>query len=374
MKQKKFGNNNIFKNALHWVLCSSGALLLMSFSASRNRSLPMPGKDKIAKPIDPKEGKKFVSLLPTTRPVTMNTARKANESATVKVALNSNVRSFADNYIHYEKTDLTKMKVWAQPIFKLMDAILIRYNLPTQLKYVAVIESALNRNMRMKSGPTGPWQLTREEGIRYGLIKNGNDYRTDYAKSTEAAAKIFTSLYNRYDDWLLALAAYNAGEGRVNRAIAASGSRDFWKMQGYLPLETRNYIKKYISTHYFFEGSGGITTIGADETKKYKQQSAQNIAKNTDADTLSAATDDSDNVIRLQGMYSKDAVCKALDMDLNEFDKLNPNFDQTLSGGQFYDMHLPNGKTEEFEKEKNEILQQSFNQLLDDANNAMKDK
>jgi membrane-bound lytic murein transglycosylase D len=376
MNRNKIYNHNVVKKIGGSILYSGLMLSFMSFSAPSGRSLPVPGrnkKDDIALPVDPKDGtKNFVSLLPAVRPATANAVKKANTSSITKAVLNPEVRDFVDNYIHYEKDDLTKMKVSAQPIFKLMDAILIRYNLPTQLKYIAVIESNLEQNVRMSSGATGPWQLMHEEGVSYGLIKNGHDYRTDYAKSTEAAAKIFVSLYNRYHDWLLAIAAYNCGIGRMHKAITAAGSTDFWKVQNYLPKETRNYVKKYISTNYFFEGSGGITTMGASETKKYNQQSAQNITKNRENDNaVSAATGNDNEVIRIQGLYSKNAICKILNINVSTFDKANPDFDQALSNGQFYDLRLPDGKADEFKNKKDEILQQSFNALLnDDANDT----
>ncbi|MGF7232735.1 MAG: lytic transglycosylase domain-containing protein [Arachidicoccus sp.] len=367
--QQNFFTLTGVKYVLGMVMMGAFAFSIMSFSSFSDINAPAPGKDK--KVIKAKKGPKgFVTLLPAKTGVTLDptteglsTATTATAPSEVKVALNDKVKDFADNYISKEYTDLTKMKVWAKPIFNTMDKILTEYNLPTQLKYIAVIESSLSKNMRMSSGALGPWQLMPDEAVRYGLRKNGHDYRTDYAKSTVAAAKLLTSLHNRYHDWLLTIAAYNAGVGGVNRAISKAGSTDFWKVQRYLPQETRNEVKKFISTHYFFEGSGGITTMSAKETKKYKREEAQDL----DGDLVEL--NPSSNNIRIKGIYNKEAICKVLDISQNVFDKDNPNFDKALADGQFYDMHLPDGKAASFVQNKDEILRQCFNQLLNDSNN-----
>ena len=80
-------------------------------------------------------------------------------------------------------------------------------------------------------------------------------------KSTHAASRYLTSLFSIYGDWLLVIAAYNGGPGKVNTAIKKSGSRDFWTLQKYLPAESKNHVKKFIATHYMMEGEGGITTV-----------------------------------------------------------------------------------------------------------------
>lgn len=356
------------------LLFGSFAFSLMSFTYK-----PVaPGKDKkAAKPTAKAGPKEFATLLPTAQPVSLDPATEGVEAAPdnavkpseVKVALNPKVKSFAGSYIHHEMTDLTRMKTWAKPVFNLMDGILADYGLPTQLKYLAVIESSLKRNMHMSSGATGPWQLMHDEGVRYGLIKNGHDYRTDYAKSTEAAAKLLTSLHDHYHDWLLTIAAYNAGIGRVDKAIREAGSADFWKVQYYLPTETRNHVKKFISTHYFFEGSGGITTMSAKETKNYKD----NLDDNTNDDATGVdevELTNSNDVVRIRGFYNEDAICKVLNMNQSVFEKQNPDFNKTIADGKFYDLHLPEDKVKEFVSKKDAILQQSFNQLLGDAGKA----
>lgn len=360
--QQNFFTLTGVKYVLGMMMMGAFAFSIMSFTNFSN--INAPGKDK--KVIKATKGPKgFVTLLPAKTGVTLDPNTEGIRSTTalaeVKVALNAHVKDFAHNYINEEYTDLTRMKVWAKPIFKTMDKILIEYNLPTQLKYLAVIESSLSKNMRMSSGALGPWQLMPDEAIRYGLRKDGHDYRTDYAKSTVAAAKLLTSLHDRYHDWLLTIAAYNAGVGGVNRAIKAAGSTDFWKVQRYLPQETRNEVKKFISTHYFFEGSGGITTMSAKEIKKYKSEQDDN------GDLIELNPYNKN--IRIKGIYNKEAICKVLNINESDFDKDNPNFDKALADGQFYDMRLPEGKSASFVQNKDEILRQCFDQLLNNSNN-----
>jgi membrane-bound lytic murein transglycosylase D len=94
------------------------------------------------------------------------------------------------------------------------------------------------------------------------------DERTNYRKSTKAAAIYLKDLHREFGDWLLVLAAYNCGPGPVHSAIKTSGSRNFWKLQNYLPAESRGHVKKFIATHYYFEGQGGVTTLTKAELQK----------------------------------------------------------------------------------------------------------
>lgn len=350
------------------MLMTGFAVSIMSFTSYHNSLLPAPGKDTKLKAKAKAGPKGFVALLPTTAPVALDPNTEgikpaAVDISNVKVDLNSKVEAFADNYIKREYTDLSRMKTSAKRMFDVMDRVLEEHDLPTQLKYLAVVESSLKAHLRMSSGALGYWQLMPDEAVRYGLLKNGNDYRTDLARSTEAAAKLLTSLHNTYHDWLLTIAAYNAGVGGVNRAIKkAGGSKDFWKVQYYLPEETRNHVKKFISTHYFFEGSGGVTTMSAKETKALKKELALNEGgDDNDVVELMGNT----NIVRIRGIYKEEAICKVLSINASDFDKINPNFEKALSDGQFYDLHLPDGKTDAFVKNKDLILQESFNSLLD---------
>ena len=184
--------------------------------------------------------------------------------------LNPRVLPFVKKYIKEEGERLDKMKVWGKKHFAVYDRVLSEYDLPLELKYLSVVESDLTSKAFSKCGAVGPWQIMKEEAKSRGLKVNSEvDERTSYRKSTIAAAKILRDLYAQFHDWTLVIAAYNCGDGRVRQAIRKSGSKNFWHMAAYLPPETRGHVKRFMATHYIFEGSGGLTTLTASEIKHY---------------------------------------------------------------------------------------------------------
>jgi membrane-bound lytic murein transglycosylase D len=156
--------------------------------------------------------------------------------------------------------------------FKVIDAVFTKYKLPLELKYLAVVESELKAKALSRVGARGVWQLMPQTARILSLkVTSKNDERTHLYKSTVAVAKYLTDLYQLFGDWPLVIAAYNSGPGPVYKAIKKSGSRNFWKLQNYLPAETRGHVKKFISTHYYFEGDGSVTTLTKDEVAAYKK-------------------------------------------------------------------------------------------------------
>jgi membrane-bound lytic murein transglycosylase D len=137
--------------------------------------------------------------------------------------------------------------------FPMIEDVFDSYGLPAELKYMAVIESALNPNVvNRRSGATGMWQFMYSTGRMYGLTINSIvDERRDPVKATHAAAKYIKDLYNIYNDWILVIAAYNCGPGNVNKAIRRSGNKkDYWDIYYRLPRETRGYIPQYVAAAY----------------------------------------------------------------------------------------------------------------------------
>jgi len=125
-----------------------------------------------------------------------------------------------------------------------------------ELKYLAVIESELKPSALSRVGARGPWQLMPGTAHELGLkVSRRSDDRTNYYKSTVAAAKYLRDLHREFGDWLLVLAAYNGGPLPVCRAIHKAHSRSFWALQKYLPAESRGHVKKFIATAYYFEGA-----------------------------------------------------------------------------------------------------------------------
>lgn len=139
--------------------------------------------------------------------------------------------------------------------FPIFEEVLSRYELPAVLKYLPIIESNLNPFARSHAGALGMWQFMPRTGKSLGLEQNDFfDERRDVHQATEAAAQYLKALYEIYGDWLMALAAYNAGPGNVNKAIAKSGGKtSFWEIHPYLPRETRDYIPKFTACIFVME-------------------------------------------------------------------------------------------------------------------------
>lgn len=279
--------------------------------------------------------------------------------------LNPRAVSFVKDYIDRYGRNLMGMKDWALPIFNMIDGIFVQHDLPRELKYLAVIESRLNPVSVSVAGAGGPWQFMPATAMRMGLKVNRYiDERSNYVKSTEAAAKYLTELYGIFGDWLLVIAAYNSGPGNVQKAIRRTGSRNFWDIQYFLPEESRNHVKKFIGTHYIFEGQGGLTTLTLAETKDhYATNGNFTITRNINpAEAATSATQS------ITGKYNAGVIANLLGMDQVVFNRFNPGFDKVMGGAKnTYELKLPNEKMELFNSKKNQILNESINLLINGA-------
>ena len=173
---------------------------------------------------------------------------------TIEMPLNDVTRKFIDTYSTRMKSSVSIMlgsSNFYNPIF---EEALERYGLPLELKYLPVIESALRPSATSKSGAAGLWQFMITTGKRYGLEVNTLvDERRDPIKSSDAAARYLRDLYDMFGDWGLAIAAYNCGEGGVQKAVLRSGKQegvDFWSVYNQLPRETRGYVPAFIAATY----------------------------------------------------------------------------------------------------------------------------
>jgi len=164
---------------------------------------------------------------------------------------NGVVKGYIKTYVQV-KTEKTRTMLGRRlTYFPLFEQKLKEGGLPADLKYLSVVESALNAKAVSRVGATGLWQFMPYTGKDYDLQQTSNvDERSDAVKSTEAAVRYLKNLFSQYNDWALALAAYNSGPGRVNSAIKRAHSRDFWKIQRFLPQETRNYVPAFIAATY----------------------------------------------------------------------------------------------------------------------------
>lgn len=281
-------------------------------------------------------------------------------SAENGVRLNPRALSFVQDYMDKQTANLIKLKDWGLPYFNMMDNILADHGLPTELKYLAVIESRLRTGAVSWAGAVGPWQFMAETARGYGLkVTRTRDDRRDYFKSTHAAAKYLKFLFNEFGDWLLVIAAYNGGPGVVYNAIKKSKSRNFWDLQYYLPAESRNHVKKFIGTHYIFEGQGGITTLTKAEASEQIGASALLIRRLT-ADELSTV-----KTVAISGKYHSAVISKIIMMDIADFHRYNPHFDKLIASPEnSYELKLPADKMEIFTANKYQILNESVRLLL----------
>jgi hypothetical protein len=169
------------------------------------------------------------------------------------------LRKFVDAYIMENDEELAAIRERSFQPFAIIDSVMGHYDLPEELRYLAVIESELRPGAVSRVGAKGPWQLMAETARELGLkVGRRSDERTNYYKSTAAAALYLRDLHGEFKDWLLVLAAYNAGPGPVYRAIRLSGSRNFWALERYLPKETRQHVRRFIATEYYFAVSGPV--------------------------------------------------------------------------------------------------------------------
>ncbi len=168
---------------------------------------------------------------------------------------NKPVHNFIQLYAVKRREQVSRMLGLAELYFPMFEELLDLYGLPAELKYLAIVESALKPNVKSRAGAKGLWQFMYRTGRLYGLSTTSYvDDRCDPYKSTEAACKYLKFLYGLYDDWDLALAAYNSGPGRVNRAIRRSGGKkNYWELWRYLPRETRGYVPAFIAVNYIME-------------------------------------------------------------------------------------------------------------------------
>lgn len=170
----------------------------------------------------------------------------------IEMPYNNVVRSMMDVYLVKRRKQVEYMLGVSKYYFPIFEKALAENNLPLELKYLPVIESALNPNAISHMGAAGLWQFMIGTGRMYGLeINSLIDERLDPIKSTNAAVRFLKDLYDIYGDWNLAIAGYNCGPGNVNKAIRrANGERDFWKIYPYLPRETRGYVPIFIAANY----------------------------------------------------------------------------------------------------------------------------
>lgn len=241
------------------------------------------------------------------------------------------------NYLNNRQATYLELYSKADYFFPIFENALQKYNVPLELKYLPVIESALNTRAKSRVGATGLWQIMFNTAKDLDLKVNSYvDERMDPFKSSDAAAKYLSELFERFNDWNLAIAAYNYGPGNIRRAIKASGYSNFWNLRGYLPKETANYVPSFIATLYLFEYAH------KHEIKKKKNE------------TIPALTDS----IPIKKMVSFTHISEKIDISIDALNFLNPSYIHSIipsvKNKQYY-LTLPETYTDIFTEKEVEI-------------------
>lgn len=177
---------------------------------------------------------------------------------------NDYVNDYVRKYLEVHNKTLNSVQNSSSKPFSVIDNVLEKKQLPKELKYLAVIESALNHKAVSRAGAVGPWQLMESTAKMMGLsVTRKQDDRTDWYKSTTAATKYLELLYGQLNDWLLVIAAYNSGPTPVQKAIDRTGSRNFWDIKEYLPKETQGHVLAFIATASIFENLSKFINLGS---------------------------------------------------------------------------------------------------------------
>ncbi len=181
--------------------------------------------------------------------------RLMDEKSPFNIEYNPQLENLVKNFLKNRKRSFERLMGISQYYFPMFEEALAKYNVPLEIKYLAIVESALNSKAVSRVGATGLWQFMFQTGKQYGLkIDSYLDERSDALKASDAAARYMSGMYKIFGDWELVLASYNSGAGNVSKAIRRSGGhQNFWNIKKFLPRETQGYVPAFLATMYIFE-------------------------------------------------------------------------------------------------------------------------
>lgn len=261
------------------------------------------------------------------------------------------VNDFCRSYLKSRRKTLSVVQQRSLKHFALMHNVLKKHGLPREVIYLAVIESALNNKALSPAGAVGPWQLMTGTAQLMGLTVNAKrDDRTDWYKSTNAAAKYLKYLYKELGDWLLVMAAYNSGPVPVKRAIARTGSNNFWDIKKYLPRETQGHVLAFIATASIFENMSSYIASGElPEDFRFSKDAAPLLAKAKPAFTTEELKQMS--IVHLKEPLDFDVLVQQLNISRKQLERWNPDYDMFLLGTtdeETYPLRIPKEKLNDF--------------------------
>ncbi|MBL7471742.1 lytic transglycosylase domain-containing protein [Robertkochia sediminum] len=231
---------------------------------------------------------------------------RLNRKTPFNIEYNPVLESVINSYLKHRQKHLTKLMALSKYYFPMFEQEFDKHDIPLEMKYLAIVESALNPRAKSRVGATGLWQFMFSTGKIYDLnVSSYVDERSDPARSTEAAAKFLAKLYKMFGDWDLALAAYNSGPGNVSKAIRRSGgSENYWNLRPFLPRETAGYVPAFQATMYIFEYA-----------KEHGLQEYHPEWSYYESDT-----------VRVRELITFDHVAEVLDMDVEALEFFNPSY------------------------------------------------
>lgn len=265
----------------------------------------------------------------------------------IDMPFNQPVKQCLDLYLTRRRSMIERLVgIGFNHYFPIFEDALQRYELPSELKYLACIESALKQNAYSPARAAGLWQFIPSSGMLQGLeINSYIDERYDLYKSTDAACRFLKQLYNRFQDWPLAIAAYNCGPGNIDKAIARSGGRrTFWELYNYLPKETRSYVPLFIACTYAMTYHCEHNLCG----------------------TLSSIPEPCDTLM-ISDLVHFEQISHCLNIPLEQVESLNPQYICDIVPGsaeKAYSIMLPADKAMEFLQYQDTILAYKADSLL----------
>ena len=289
-----------------------------------------------------------------TTPDSLYQQRLRDLASPIQLPYNSIVKGYINRYTDPRYGTISRILGMSKYYFPLIEDELLKENLPVELRALPIIESALSTTAVSRAGAVGLWQFMPSTGKSYGLEVNSLvDERRDPVRATQAACRYLKDLYGIYNDWTLAIAAYNCGPGNVNKAIARSGGKTFWEIYDYLPRETRGYVPAFIGATYAYT---------------YHRQHGLELTESPIP--LSVDT------VRINRLLHFGQIASTIDLDVETLRMLNPQYklDIVPATTKTYTLVLPQRHIAQYIAHEQEIYAKDSAYLKEYINPANLDK